>query len=370
MHDTGRQRGSISGPNGGSRRHHAHARRVLGWGEDPLLWAIPAGRWLGLRIGFHVIVALWASIELIAAIPANDPALFTHRVAAVSSFISLSLLREIARARWAARLGRQPDHIIVWPLGGLGRIGGPAYETSVLAETGGLLFGVFAWCLLGAGLAASGADLNLLLINPFDPGTPAHTIGVGWKLALWWAYYANGVILCINLLPMRPFDGGRIIHSLIRAWRYPTEASTITARISALTAISLFLAAAAMSQTRLLAVAALAALATWLEFRREVFVHEIVKEYQSPPLPSDHGDDEQSRSADDRDEFSDPNALADPIEHPPSGLAAQEPTEHDLEIDDILLKISRQGLASLDERERDALKRATEARRKRRQDRA
>lgn len=319
--------------------------RAWGVGEDPLAWSFPVPG-LARRLRLHALVPVWIGAEMLAWLP-RDAMGLVHAAALVGALLLLACLRELARGAWSRRFGCEPAPAVVWPLGGLSPTppapGGPP----LLAECGGLLAGLVLLPFLGAGVLLAGAQWEALFPSLLAPRVTAASLRSHPQVVLWWAYYANLIILLANLLlPISAFDAGRILQSRVR--RSCDDARGLVLRIGLFAALALFVIGASAGETRVMAMAALGALATFLDVRRLEFLgaHESV-----PPV----------RAA--------PPAYApapeDPPEPPVPAEPAPTPDPPPPDLDAILAKISRSGLASLTPDERQALARETERRRRR-----
>lgn len=327
------------------------AGRAWGVGEDPLAWSFPVPG-LARRLRLHALVPVWIAAEMLAWLPRDAMGLI-HAAALVGALLLLACLRELARSAWSRRFGCEPAPAIVWPLGGLSPTppapGGPP----LLAECGGLLAGLVLLPFLGAGVLLAGAQWDALFPSLLAPRVTAASLRSNAQVVLWWAYYANLVILLANLLlPMSAFDAGRVLQSRVRRSR--DDARGLVLRIGLFAALALFVIGASAGETRVMAMAALGALATFLDVRRLEFLgaHEPRPTLRAAPSPAYEPapDDPPADAADppdvrDRDDPPEPASLAD--------------------LDAILAKISRTGLASLTPDEHRALARETERRRRR-----
>lgn len=329
----------------GSRGPAGRGRPTFGLREDPLTWSfpIPLLRLLSLRIRVHAIVPIWAGAEMVASLPQGNMGSL-HKACVVISLLLVSLVREGLRGCLARRLGSDVDHVTIWPVGGLTPVVRPGTTRPILAEAGGLAASLALVPVLGGAALLAGASPSMLYeLNPLAPSATATALRSGWLIAAWWAYYANLLILAVNLLPMFPLDGGRILQAWLRersgrrAMGGALAASEIATKAGLFIALLLFVLAATAQQTRLIALAAFCALATWMEYRRGEFVA--------------------------RPEVADP-ATAIERQSPPASGVTPSGRAGGLELDAVLSKISREGLQSLNQAERGVLARETERRRR------
>lgn len=333
------------------------AGRVFFETEDPLAWAFPAGRIAGVRLRVHLIFPLWAAAEIVARIPEGAAAV-ANVTMLVGWLLVVTLVHELGRAVWARWFGADRDQVILWPLGGLSVNLNERAAISVLAEAGGLVISAVLTPLFAFAALALGVTWRQLFFNPLDPFAVAHTITDPAMLAVWWLYYANLVVVGLNLLlPMFPFDVGRIVLAAYKRTRPQIEAAQAALRIGLTSAISLFVLAAAASQTRLVAVAIFGGLAVWIVYRRSRFTATA-----GIPAPARTWDPDAPRKGDQ-------HSALDTAQERPSMLdlggelirqaAGAAPDEHQVLVDRVLEKISREGMESLSDSERRILERET-----------
>ena len=190
-------------------------------------------------------------------------------------------------------------------------------------EWWGMIAGV-VWTA-GCGLVVWTGNLGPLVFNPFDPLAAPHATEVVPGLLVWWMYAAGVCITLGNLLPMAPFAAGQVMLGSDRA--SDAERLAGLARTGYVVAMTLFVAAAAFGHTRVMAVAAVGALVTWLEVRKRWLGAMPVRRWVAD----------------------EPEGLAGD-----AGVGGPEMRPH-LTLDEVLEKISRDGLASLDADERALL---------------
>lgn len=321
----------IPGPTSKERR--SLAGLLLGLGEDPVAWSFPVVRLGSMRLRMHWFVPLWVGAELLAWLPrhALGPA---HVVAVVGALLVLAVIREAARLGMARWMGSEAEASAVWPLGGLSPVSVSGTAKPLVADVGGLLVGlcllpVLAWACVKVGCVAEALWPDLL-----SPRVTAATLRTPEQVAVWWLYYANILQLAANLVPSGPFDAGRAVGAIARA-RLGSRGAVVAARIGLLAAAGLFVYGCAAGETRLILVAAFAALVTFMDFRRHEF---LAAPGAAAPEPA-------------------PRPLT--VVHRPSAPSRIEPS-----LDEVLAKISRSGLGSLSPEEREVLARETDRRRR------
>jgi Zn-dependent protease len=325
---------------GGSHRPWDLAR-VFGAGEDPITWwSFPFLKVGGLRLRVHtVLVPVWIGMEVLAWLP-QDKLGPIHVFSALGMLLALALLHEVGRGMFARWLGDGGDVVVLWPLGGLNPVARRGATNPVAAESGGLIVNILMVPILAA--VALGVQISRqdLLFNPLSINTTINNLGgpgAPAKVLVWWAYFMNLVMLALNAVPMLPMDAGRMMHAWLR--RNSAAPAEVGARIGFVASAVLFLFGIVQSHTHVMGIALLGAISTYIEFRRREFMHVVELD----------------------------DALPEPAHaHPEEELHAPRPAAPapNVELDGVLEKISKQGMASLTDREREVLARETERRRR------
>lgn len=398
-------------------------------GEDPLRWGLPVLRIGGLSVKFHAIVLFWVAAEMVAWLPRDSLGLI-HAGSLVLGLLAASTLREVARmglARWLDErdddgLRVQSQEAMVWPLGGLTSAAPLGVRRTFLAELGGIGAGLLLMLPAAALVLLAGAPISTLLFDPMSPRVTAAELRSPAQVIAWWFYYANALVLVLNLLlPMLPFDLGRIVLALTRRRSGNLVAAAVVLRVGLVAALAVLVFASTTNQTRVIAVAAVGALATWLEYRRLTFMADPLSDgrddaapavFMSPtryprqssgapdstgkaPSPRPQGSRRQQPDANPRNDAASeaapdarsgsipPSPPVPPASPQPPGRAGDAPRSPagagasrgpgregpsvspstPMNLDEVLAKISRGGLASLSDAEREFLSRETERRR-------
>lgn len=310
------------------------AARVLGAGENPLLWSFPLGTLAGVRFRLHVLFPVYAGGELLASlVPSNVG--WAYRAIGVACLLVLALLHDLARSLTRLGGGAMPESV-VWPLGGLlPAEPGPGRASRALALAGG--WGLHAALALGMALAlaTAGAPRAALVFNPLTPSVPLALLDSWALVTLWWAYYLNLVLLAFHALPVPVADAWRVYESVLERGLGRAVAGDVLTTLGMLAVLAIGVAALTIpDQGRLLAVAVVAGVSLWVEVGRRRFL-----EGAALPAPSDAG----------------PESAIERRAAPDSG---EEPA-----LDHVLAKISRTGIDSLTARERRVLEEETRRRR-------
>lgn len=342
----------------GGGRFRRVLRRVFGDGEDPLNWALPLYRAWGIQVRIHLIFVIMILAELISSF-ARDSMGFWFKVMAMGSLFVLVLLHEYGHCLACRWVGGSADRILMWPLGGLAYCAPPdTWRANLVTTIGGPGVNVLLMPVLGVPLGML-AGAEAVLFNPFDPVYAfggLHLLSGGgrpeWLQVLWWFYYTNWVLLAFNmLLPMYPMDCGRILHELLW-WRIgERRARSIAVHVGLVVAVCLFIFAMTFNaNSRLMALAIFGGITCWMEKRRLQFAepegyagYDFSKGYASLPREdTEQRDRRQEREREKR---------------------AKQASDEQAELDRILEKIAKSGMASLSRREKHWLQTATEKRR-------
>lgn len=210
-------------------------------------WSVSLGRWGGVQVRLHLFFLLFAAFTLYLSWLAGEPAQRDEFVwlGCVSVLIlSASVLAHEWGHVWAAqRLHVPVEQIVLWPLGGMTapeRIREP--QSEFLIHLAGPLANLTLAALCVPPLLADDASVFPALLNPLQPNVEGSAWLVIWKLGFW----INWTLAVINLFPVFPFDGGRILRAAI-VWRWGEanreRATVIVALIAQAVAVSLLLAA-------------------------------------------------------------------------------------------------------------------------------
>jgi len=186
----------------------------------------PLGRIAGVPVGLNwsglVTFAMLAWVLTAHWFPAYDPdqPMWVHTAAGIGTalvFFAGLLAHELAHAIVARRQGLQVQHIMLWLLGGITRLGGEA--PTARAELR---------------IAGSGPLVNLIIAMVFTGlatavGTLADAALVLGMLI--WLALINVVFAAVNVIPASPLDGGRLLRAGLWWWRGDrTWAAVVAAR--------------------------------------------------------------------------------------------------------------------------------------------
>ena len=331
-----------------------------GWLDRPLDWAVPIGRLAGIDLRLHLLLPLFAAVELLRASLGNS-ALGPGPTALALAWLAVSvLLHELGHAFACRRMGGHCDEILLWPLGGLAECDPPHdWLSHLVTAIGGPLVNLALVLGCGAALAIGGAPIaGAALPNPLDPRAGLALVGGGgWMEAVFLLGWVNSILLAINLVPMLPLDGGRIVESLLRRRRGEHDALRLAIRVGYVAAVGLAVVGILINQLTLLVLAALGAL--WGHRASQQLQRELVGDDEDglpPGVFTPRNDARSQREARRAEE-------AERREEARQRRAEEAEAARQAEIDRILAKIRREGMASLNAAERKSLERETKRQR-------
>ncbi len=237
--------------------------------SDQSSWSLSVGRWGRVLIRVHALFIATAIVVAFLATsqPLHDAA--PYGLAAVVILAASVLVHEAGHCLAAARLGGNPDQIVLGPLGGLLNVEVPRErEAELVTALAGPLANL-AVVLITLPLLLA-ADLGVAgLISPLHPEELLD--GAWWAVALKLVFWTNGMLAVINLLPAYPLDGARALRALLWPTLEPRVAGHVAVRASRFVALGLCVVAWFVSEEKCAGVlpawVPLALLATFIYFK-------------------------------------------------------------------------------------------------------
>ncbi len=212
--------------------------------SDPLSWTFNLGRWAGTRVRLHLILVVYAALQLlIAASSSKDQAIVTA-VAWLGLLLLALICHELGHSLMAARLGAEREEVRIWPLGDL--VAPSTSAASRSPEAVLIAMSGPAASLLMALVAALGLGFTAyrMEFNPFSGHDGAPLLAGGKEVvaapALSAAWYVgcfgflNWVIFLANLIPALPMDGGRALRGVLASQSKDGMLAAYTARVFAI----------------------------------------------------------------------------------------------------------------------------------------
>lgn len=327
-------------------------RRVAN-ADNPLGMSLPLFRVGGISVRLHIFFIIFVVIELLIAAGKGS---VNHAATYLTIMFTIVLLHEFGHCVACRWVGGQADEILLWPLGGLAMCRPPhRWGASLVTTLGGPMVNVLLVPVAGVAVWATAEhwDWGLVLFNPFGAFAtwPVATLPSWTAVIAWWFYFINLALLLFNMmLPMFPMDAGRVVQELLW-WRLGYRRSMVIAtNLGLLAAVVVGLFAMSTGQGILTAIAIFAGLTCWQQRQQLRFLADDLAEDDPYGLfsPPARRDDETA---------------ADRAAEARARRQAQAEREHQDELDRILAKIAKSGMASLSGTERRFLQADTERRR-------
>jgi Zn-dependent protease len=197
--------------------------------DNPINWSFRVGRLWSIDIRVHVFFLIAAIVLVWMEIPNADSRqpwtlgqVMVDALGVYAMLFFIVLVHELGHCYGARRTGGEASEILLWPLGGLAYVNPPHNAKShLLTALAGPAVNVL-FCLLCAGiLTVWVGSIGAVPWNPLHPTTPIDagvypTTGQAWVMRFFGISY---FLLLINMLPIFPFDGGRVV----QAWLWPSK---------------------------------------------------------------------------------------------------------------------------------------------------
>lgn len=262
------------------------------------------------------------------------------------------LFHELAHCWMAVRVGAGAEEILLWPLGGMAYVGqtGSMRDEIKVAAAGPLSNFVLGAACLGA-LLLAGAPWDWSHLNPFAPWWQMPSLA---QTFLVHAVRINLILGLFNLcIPAYPLDGGRILFAWLAIRHGRHRAAVTTARIALAAGAAMAVWGLAQNDLMLILIGVWVLMESFQVLRLArmggIEAHPAyggAPEYDTGPSQTDRpGFFARWRARRDR-------AVAE--------REAREARELDSRVDEVLDKVSREGIGSLTPEERDVLQRASE----------
>jgi Zn-dependent protease len=327
---------------------------------NPLMWllngSVPLFTAFGIRVRMHVLMILFIATELIFATSRDGYGVKSTATELTILFISV-LLHEFGHCFGARWVGGEADEILMWPLGGLATTRPPHRPwPSFFATAMGPAVNLFI-CLVAGVIVYFLNGPDDLPWFPFRNGIKSYIPHDNLTFYIWWVFLINYALLMFNLcLVFYPFDGGRMIQELMwvkigyyRSMRIATVVGMVGAIVVA--------AVGLLEHSWLLIFIAIFGFINC--YRQRQMLQEMG--------PEDFGGGDSidySAAYEPQTPRRRRSRLSQRAIKKARRLAMESRLEQE-RIDQILAKVSAQGMASLTWSERRALRKATEHRRKR-----
>jgi len=311
--------------------------------DNPFGWSWRLGRMQGITVRLHLIFIIFIVAEILRHL--QSPWLWWVVQGQLVLF-GMVLLHELGHCLACRRVGGQADEILMWPLGGLAFVSPPRNPRAFLITTIGGPMVNLVFCVLAAGI--------LLLTGrsvPINPLALGYGVDVVHEL-----YVVNYVLLLFNLLPIYPLDGGRLFQELLWLKLGYQRSTLIATQVGMVGALLLGCLGLARGEWLLIGVAIFGFLTCWQERQMARAGLEETEPWAAGyDFTRGYGGLPADQSAGGRK----PGF----IQRRQQGRWAKRQEElrrQEQEVDRILAKVSREGLARLTRREKKILQQATE----------
>jgi len=208
--------------------------------ENPLYWRFRVGALFGITIRVHILFIIGAVFVLAQAFGRAPEGFRTpsmlQSLGQLGILFFIVLIHELGHCFGARATGGHANEVLLWPLGGLAYVEPPhTPRAHFLTTAAGPAVNVI-FCVLSAGVLIALAGPGAIPWNPLFALSQCWDLpgaAVRW-IAVFFAW--NYILLLFNLLPIYPLDGGRMLHSLLwpsRGYRQATLSATLVGMIGA-----------------------------------------------------------------------------------------------------------------------------------------
>ena len=337
-----------------------------GFGESPFRWLlygrVPLFRAFGVDVTLHASFIVVVALVVIFGTPFGaDP---LDRVVFVAVLFGVVLLHEFGHVFGARASGGEARDIELTPLGGLAfAMPGRGWWPLLVTVACGPLVNVVICLVCAAGLYAT---VGTAPLGPYQFGQAEAFVDRGTASAAYYLYFVYAIsyfLLLFNLLPVYPLDGGKLLQAALwsrLSWYRATLIATAVGMVGAVLMVLWGIASAAAGAGGLL-LALIGASCFFNCFQ----LHKMLKA-EGPWGFGDQDEPDWSASLRDGEDDGRPSwreRRAERREERDAARRAAAEAAELAELDDVLAKVSRSGLASLTRGERRVLERATARRR-------
>ena len=326
---------------------------------SPLMWlmtgSVSLGVWFGINLRVHATLLIYIALNLLLPGALGSFNMSAERMAILFGIV---LLHEFGHCFGSRLVGGNPHQIIMHPLGGLASADPPRRPwPTFITVLAGPLVNVVICLLCVAGMSIVAGDWRAVPWNPLGIFKWLSSHGL-YELPplfrfLWVVYGTSLAILLFNLWPVFPLDGGQMLQSLL--WvKFGYFRATMFAAITGMVGAAVFAFLGIASGSLGFVFLAIWGFQTCLYLYRELKANG----------PWAYQDEDSN--------FAASLVTNEPAQRKRKVRAAKQAeklereaaTEQD-QIDQILAKVSAQGMHSLTWLEKRALHKATERQRAR-----
>lgn len=345
-----------SGGGEGPRWSDGFRRALSGSGGSFLDLSVPLFTLLGIRVRLHI---LFLFVEAGLLLDASAKGYFTWALIGTLATFGLVLIHEFGHCLACRWVKGDADEVLLWPLGGLAMCHPPhAWRANLITTLGGPAVHVVLFPILTLAVLACGGTLGTLALNPLNPSASLATLASRewWAKAVWVLYWKNIALFAFNMtLVMFPMDAGRVLQNLLWARMGYAKSMRIATLTGLVMAALVGLVGLTLQMNILFMIAVFSGFTCWTEYRRIQFMAAEGLEGEGEFGPSFA----ESLRPDPADERAAARAAKERAAREEQARKDQE------ELDRILAKIAKTGMASLTAAEKRWLERETEQRRTR-----
>jgi Zn-dependent protease len=322
---------------------------------NPLMWAlngsVPLFTAFGIRVRAHASLLICIGLVLILGL--GQGFFWQDRIIAMSLLFLVVLVHEFGHCFAARAVGGSAEDILMTPLGGLAMANAPRrWGATFITVAAGPAVNVVICVGCAAFLWAMSVPLpwNPLHLNAyfthfswFDPLRYAYQL-----------YFISWALLLFNLLPIYPLDGGQMLHAVLW-WKLGHFRAMLIACVVGMVGSVLMLAVGLATVSLFLILIGGSCLYNCFMIRKMTLANG----------PEDYADQIDYSAAYEPQTPKKHRRRLNQRAIRKARKVAEEARLEQVRIDQILAKVSAQGMASLTWSERRALRKATEHRRKR-----
>jgi Zn-dependent protease len=209
------------------------------WMSDPMTWAVPAGRYFGIRVRIHILFILLAVPQVLHGLLFEGAGGFAWALGWNAILFFSVLFHEFGHCFAARAVGGDAEEILMWPLGGLAFVSVPnTARAHFISTVWGPLVNVILCVATAAVLLVRG---HMPPLNPFDPfGAELFELGLSsWLMWVGVAFVVNWLLLLFNLVPAFPMDAGRMLRCGLWVRIGFRQATMITVQVAKVCAIAM-----------------------------------------------------------------------------------------------------------------------------------
>ena len=187
-------------------------------------WSVGINPWGRLDIRLHIaffLFAMWTiHIAWLRAATGEQNASLQLTVGGLLVLLASVLVHELAHWRTARWLGESPESLVLFPFGGLTPTGHQQHPRAqlMILLSGPLVNATLAVVTSGLLCWNNSSDAIISLLHPLTP-TQLLDEPQLWLRFVKLVFWVTWILTLVNLLPVLPFDGGRMLEVAIGVLR-------------------------------------------------------------------------------------------------------------------------------------------------------